>query len=75
MERFALTMCLLGLVLALVLLIAGRPLGVALIGVPLFVGGILGYRRGEYTAAYEQHQLKLNSERAKTSGISRWRNR
>jgi hypothetical protein len=43
--------------------------------VPLFVGGIIGYRRGEYTEAYEQREIARNTERAKTSGLSRLRNR
>jgi hypothetical protein len=75
MRYFSLAMCVIGLVFAAFLLIAGRPAGVALIGVPLFVGGIIGYRRGEYTEAYEQREIARNTERAKTSGLSRLRNR
>jgi hypothetical protein len=75
MGKFSLSLCVIGLVLAAFLLIFGDHPGRALVGVPIFVCGLVGYFRGEYTAPYEQREVERNTESAKTSGLSRLRNR
>lgn len=74
MRNFFLALCILGLVLGVGLLIAGRT-HAALVGAPVFIWGIAGYARGEGTEAYERRQAAARTERAKTSGLSRLRNR
>jgi len=72
MRTFSLLACALGIVLAVALLIGGRTYG-ALIGLPVFLSGIVGYMRGQGTEAYERRESARNTEMAKTSAISRWR--
>jgi hypothetical protein len=73
-RTFSLIVCVLGVVLAAGLLIVGRS-HAALVGAPVLIAGLVGYARGEGTEAYEQHSSEVNTERAKTSGLSRLRNR
>lgn len=75
MRQFWLTASALGLVLAVFNLIFGHKPAHSLVGVPVFIGSLAAYARGAGTDAYDQRQVEINTERAKTSGLSRLRNR
>ena len=74
-RQFFLVLSVIGLILVVCLVIFGNHPGRALIGVPVFIGGVAGYLRGQYTDTYEKQEVTRNTERAKASGISRLRNR
>lgn len=72
MRKFFLWVSILAVVAAAIMIVGGHAQQ-ALISLPVVAGGIVGYFRGEGTEAFEQRGSEINTERAKTSALSRWR--